>query len=128
MVERRGEVRRKSLLRGRILFNNNRSIVDCLIREISSAGARLVFSDSVGVPDAIELHIPQKEQTLHAHVQWRHGQEVGISFAHRQQPPLPARSGDGELATRVQRLEAEVTALRRMLRQLKLANSGDEAA
>jgi hypothetical protein len=102
--------------------------VDCLIREISSAGARLVFSDSVSLPDALELHIPQKEQTLHAQAQWRHGQDVGIAFGPPQQVPLPARSGDGELAKRVQRLEAEVTALRRMLRQLKLANSGDEAA
>ena len=80
-VERRRVTRQKSFLRGMIYFNNRRNVVDCLIRDISPYGARLIFSDAVSTPDVFELYIPQKEQTLRIHVIWRHGQEVGVAFA-----------------------------------------------
>jgi len=125
MNERRVEIRRKTFLRGRILFNNGRAAVDCLIRDISPIGARLIFSDAVSVPDVVELYIPQKEQTLEARVEWRHGDEVGIAFTNASQLP----EAEGGLAERVERLEAEVAALKKMLKRLKSDLSGnDEAA
>ena len=114
-VERRRIARQKSFLRGMIYFNNRRSVVDCLIRDISPHGARLIFSDTVTTPDALDLHIPQKEQTLRSHVIWRHGQEVGVAFAQATEMDQPAEAGD--LAERVQRLEDEVAALKRQLKQ-----------
>src|SRR4029078_13471884 len=80
-VERGKVSRNKSFLRGMIYFNNRRNVVDCLIRDISPYGARLIFSDSVTTPDVLELYIPKKEQTLRVQVIWRHGQEVGVAFA-----------------------------------------------
>ncbi len=131
-VERRKVARQKSFLRGSIHFNNRRSVVDCLIRDISPYGARLIFSDTVTVPDVVELYIPQKEQTLRAHVIWRHGQEVGAAFAqHLQMEPASAETADvaaaqaGSLAERVTRLEAEIAALRRVLKKMK-ADAGPE--
>src|SRR6478735_4054701 len=100
-VERRKVARQKSFLRGSLHFNNRRSVVDCLIRDISPYGARLIFSDTVTVPDVVELYIPQKEQTLRAHVIWRHGQEVGTAFAQVAQMEPPAETG--ELSERVSR-------------------------
>src|ERR1700754_1378106 len=79
--ERRRVARQKSFLRGMIYFNNRRSAVDCLVRDISPYGARLIFSDAVTTPDVLDLYIPQKEQTLRVQVIWRHGQEVGVAFA-----------------------------------------------
>ena len=117
-VERRRIARQKSFLRGMIYFNNRRSVVDCLIRDISPYGARLIFSDTVTTPDVLDLHIPQKEQTLRSHVIWRHGQEVGVAFAQATEVDHPAETGD--LAERVQRLEDEVAALKRQLKQLKI--------
>jgi PilZ domain len=131
MSERRRSTRQKSFLRGCIYFNNKRSATDCLVRDISAAGARLIFSDTVSIPDAVDLYIPQKEETLRAHVQWRHGDEVGVAFAKGAQAPSPARSLDvGELAERVTRLEAELAAVRKMLKRLKaeVAGDADEAA
>jgi hypothetical protein len=131
-VERRKVARQKSFLRGSLHFNNRRSVVDCLIRDISPYGARLIFSDTVTVPDVVELYIPQKEQTLRAHVIWRHGQEVGTAFAqHLQMEPASAETADvaaaqaGSLAERVTRLEAEIAALRRVLKKMK-ADAGPE--
>ena len=89
-----------------IQFNNRRNVVDCLIRDISPYGARLIFSDAVTTPDVLDLYIPQKEQTLRVHVIWRHGQEAGVAFPRPRQmnraaepvsrivPALPARRSD----------------------------------
>jgi PilZ domain len=126
-VERRRTARQKSFLRGMIHFNNRRSAVDCLIRDISPYGARLIFSDAVTTPDVLELYIPQKEQTLRVHVIWRHGQEVGVAFAQaatvepaaEQQPgDLGSSPGQG-LAERVARLEIEILGLKRILKKMR---------
>lgn len=127
MGERRQSLRQKSFLRGCVYFNRRRSAVDCLIRDISDEGARIIFSDAVNVPDIVELYIPQKEQTLRAHVQWRHGHEVGIAFADAAAAAVPQPD---QLAARLARLEAEVASLRRIVKRLKsvIGGSDDEAA
>ena len=77
-----------------IYFNNRRNAVDCLVRDISPYGARLIFSDAVTTPDVLELYIPQKEQTLRIHVIWRHGQEAGVAFAQAMQVEPAAETGE----------------------------------
>ena len=116
-VERRRIARQKSFLRGMIYFNNRRNAVDCLIRDISPYGARLIFSDAVTTPDVLDLYIPQKEQTLRTHVIWRHGQEVGVAFAQATQLDPVAETGD--LAERVARLEMEIIGLKKLLKKMK---------
>jgi PilZ domain len=126
MAERRRAARQKSFLRGCIYFNKRRSAVDCLIRDISEQGARIIFSDTISLPAVVELYIPQKEQTLRAEVQWRRGEEIGLAFP----DAAAAEPATGDLAERVARLEAEIAALRRMIKHLKreLPGSDDEAA
>jgi len=117
MAERRHSTRKKSFLRGCVYFNKRRNAFDCLIRDISDTGARIIFSDTVSVPDVVDLYIPQKEQTIRAHVQWRHGDEIGLAFA----DAAGASQGvpEGELAQRVAELESQVSALRRELKHLR---------
>jgi hypothetical protein len=119
----RKAARQKSFLRGMINVNNGRSTFDCLIRDISPEGARLVFSSAVSIPDAFDLYIPQKEQTLSVRVTWRHGEEIGVAFAEPSAMGQPAEADD--LAQRVIRLEAEITALKRALKKMK-ADHGPE--
>ena len=122
MSERRKAARQKSFLRGCIYFNNRRSAVDCLVRDISPLGARLIFSDTVSVPDAFDLYVPQKEQTLKARVYWRRGDEIGVAVGkdgRAPDPDMPAE--DGELAARMARLESDVAALRRIVKRLQAA-------
>lgn len=131
MNERRQATRHKSFLRGCIYFNNRRTAIDCLIRDISDTGARLRFSDSISIPDSFELHIPQKSQTLRVSVRWRHGMDVGVAFADvAHGATTPAGSATPDLATlsdRVQRLEAEVAEMRRLLRRLRAEVAGTDS-
>ena len=122
-TERRRIVRQKSFLRGMVYFNNRRSVADCLIRDISPYGARLIFSDTVTTPDIIDLYIPQKEQTLRSHVIWRIGHDVGVAFPQAVQAEPAANSGD--LAERVVKLEGEIAAIKRVLKKLK-ADAGQD--
>ena len=123
MGERRRSIRKRSFLRGCVYFNKRRGAIDCLIRDISDEGARIIFSETVNVPDVIDLYIPQKEETLRARVQWRHGDEIGLAF------PDALRAADGtsqgELAMRVAHLETEIASLRRVLKRLKVESSDD---
>jgi hypothetical protein len=124
MAERRVAPRQKSFLRGCIYFNNRRSVLDCLVRDLTEDGARIIFSHAVNVPDIVELYIPQKEQTLRAHVKWRRGDDVGLDFTNGE---AAASLEDAELAKRVAQLEAEVSLLKKMVRQIKreLPNAND---
>jgi hypothetical protein len=116
MAERRTSARQRSFLRGRIQLNNGQIALDCLIRDLSGRGARLIFPEMPTIPDVVELHIPQKEQTLRAHVQWRQGEEVGVTFA---ATAAASASDSADLAARVAQLEKEVAAMRRMLRRFR---------
>lgn len=116
MQERRRVPRQKSLLRGRIYFNNRNSSADCLVRDISPHGARLIFADEMSIPEQLELYIPHREQSYRAQVVWHRGGEAGIAFA----IPKQAHSGEAdELVKRVERLEHEIEVLKRMLRRMK---------
>jgi hypothetical protein len=125
MGERRQSLRHKSFLRGCVYFNKRRNAFDCLIRDISDEGARIIFSDTVSVPDVVDLYIPQKEQTLRARVQWRHGDEIGLAFPDAMRAADDTRNG--ELTKRVAQLESEIASLRRVLKKLKSEIGGDDA-
>ncbi len=116
MEERRRVPRHKSLLRGRIYYNNRNSSADCLVRDISTHGARLIFADEMPIPEQLELYIPHREQSYRAHVVWQRGGEAGIAFA---VPNQAHPSEVDELAMRVVRLEHEIESLKRMLKRLK---------
>jgi hypothetical protein len=124
--ERRQRPRQKSFLQGRIFYNNRRSSVDCLIRDYSDSGARLKFSEAITVPEVMELHVPNRDEMYRARVEWRHGNEMGVSFSDETQTQSPSIAPDaaaqGDLTARIQRLEAEVAALRRIVNELRAEN------
>ena len=120
MGERRTGARKKSFLQGRIFFNNRRSSVDCLVRDFSDTGAKLVFSESITVPETMELFIPNRDEIHRARVQWRSGNELGVAFgehvpSHSIAPDMPA----SDLAARVQKLEIEILSLKRLVAELR---------
>jgi hypothetical protein len=116
--ESRDAVRQKTFLKGTLYYDNRRASIECVIRDMSDSGARLHFEHPVTVPDDVELFIPHKQQTLHAHVRRRSPNEIGIAFEVARTAE-PRRADDDELQKRVKTLETEIAALKRLVTKLK---------
>ena len=120
MSEHRREIRQRTFLKGRILFNKGASSMDCLVRDMSASGARLALSETTTLPESFDLYIPQKEKTYRSTLAWRRADGVGITFLDEAAPaPVPAPAENPAsllmLMRRVGELEAENAALRRLL-------------
>ena len=125
MIQRRNNDRQKTFLRGRIHYNNKMSSADCLVRDFSGAGARLIFDSVIALPDVVELYIAQREQTLPAQIRWRSDLEVGVSFEIKNVGDDTASAGKDELLIRLMKLEEQIQSLQKVVKQLK-ANQGDK--
>lgn len=121
MNERRARPRHKTLIKGRIYFNNRLSSMDCIIREIGDDGCRLEFSENVALPDVFELDLPTKDEYFQAHVIWRRSNSIGISWTpeRRLNPRGDSAATEYHLATRVAKLERDVAALQKRLDALQ---------
>jgi hypothetical protein len=78
-VERRKSVRHRVLKPGRIVFNDGRSTIDCLVRSRSPEGARLKVTSILGIPDQFELAI-MSDAPRPCNVVWKSATELGVSF------------------------------------------------
>jgi hypothetical protein len=122
MIERRALIRHKTFIKGRIYFNNRLTSMDCIVRDVTEKGARLQVSESVALPDAFELYLPNKDEHFRAQAQWRKGDQLGISWTPDSAFRHKAEGGgysERALADRIARLEQEVAALQRRLDDLQ---------
>jgi hypothetical protein len=115
---RQPAARTRTFLKGVIYYNNRGTSIDCTIRDLSDTGAKIEFASLVTVPDVIELYIPQKMRTYPARVMRRESYEIGVLFED-QRSGEPRRGSDSALAERVEKLELELIAVNRLLKQLK---------
>jgi len=117
MIERRAYPRHKTFIKGRIYFNNRLSSMDCIVRETGEGGARLEFSESVVLPDVFELYLPHKDEYFRAHIVWRKGHDIGVSWTPETtlNPRSDTAGTDYHLADRVTRLEREIAVLQKRL-------------
>jgi len=124
MGERRGNRRQKSFLQGFVYFDKRRGVMSCLVRDLSDDGARIIFSQSVTIPESVKLHIPQRDKTYRAKVQWRRGDEIGLTLDGSES--VAGSSQESGLIQRVAQLESEIAALKRTIRELKSGRSADQ--
>lgn len=137
MSENRRELRQRTFLKGRIVFNNGASSMDCLVRDLSSSGARLALSETTTLPEMFELYIPQKDRSYRSSLRWRRSDGIGITFveegAQVVPAPVPAPAADDSaslltLVRRVNELEAENAALRKLVASLAQPDGSASAA
>ena len=126
--EQRQDIRKRTFLKGRILFNKGASSMDCLIRDLSETGARLELSETSTLPEVFELYIPQKDATFRSSLRWRRDGAVGIAFAETRKSaaPEPAPLPDASVSVllrRIAELEAENAALRSVLATMGAAKA-----
>jgi hypothetical protein len=85
MEERRKSPRRRVLKTGKIVFNHDRSVVDCTVRNLSAEGALLVFPNTAGIPAHFDLVLEGDARRLACDVVWRHERRLGVRCAERAQ-------------------------------------------
>ena len=78
MVETRIAPRVKIMKAAKIDYGGDK--YPCTVRDISSTGAALEFSDLLRIPDEFTLVIPEDRLRLPCHVVWRRDYRVGVQF------------------------------------------------
>ncbi|NJO54676.1 MAG: PilZ domain-containing protein [Bacteroidales bacterium] len=86
MEDRRRHPRLRSLIGGRIIFNDGNSTLDCVLRNISAGGAMIVCSAAVSLPQTFDLALPSKNRRLRVCLVWRREDQLGIATL----APVPA--------------------------------------
>jgi PilZ domain len=82
--ERRVSSRARRLFGAKIVFNNNSSVIDCVLRDLSPQGARLLVPSTNGIPDQFELRINRNGECLPSKVAWRLNDQLGVTFLDHQ--------------------------------------------
>lgn len=116
MKENRHNERVRTILGAHIIFNHKNSTLECQIRNISPAGAKLMLSETVALPEEFEVDIPQKGRTYRARLRWRSPDGVGVEFL---RDDARAGSASGvDLKSRMLELESENELLRKRVLEL----------
>jgi diguanylate cyclase (GGDEF)-like protein len=127
MEERRHAVRTRSLLAGKILLNGHRSVIDCLVCNLSPQGARLKVTNMVGIPQTFDLQIDGERNARPCAAVWRAHNRIGVDFQARREPDLERAayvSGSGtskpvaEPQTEPEMIQSELLALRTALNEV----------
>lgn len=77
---KRRAVRHRVLKEGKIVLNNNWSVVDCCVRDISETGARLRCKDQAAVPTEFRLVLTGDNTLRECCVVWRRDDFIGVQF------------------------------------------------
>jgi hypothetical protein len=79
-AERRTEHRRRILKGAVIKFNNGFGNLECVLRNLTSKGARISMAQTGGIPTQLQIHIAGERAPIEAVVQWRTSRDIGLSF------------------------------------------------
>ncbi len=91
MERREGRPRYRTQNMGSIMFRPNtgfhpNGVVDCLVTNLSSAGARLQVASGIGIPNDFVLRRDFDGVELPCFVIWRTGRQLGVKFNAQAQP------------------------------------------
>src|SRR6266545_2930225 len=89
MQERRKEQRLPAYLGGVITTDRRLTGLDCLVRNTSGAGAKIVLPHTALLPDHFELHIPFKRSAYRVRARWRRLEEIGVEIVPLQASAAP---------------------------------------
>jgi PAS domain-containing protein len=79
MQDHRKVHRSRSFKGGKILINNEQSVIDCTIRNLSPEGANLQVGSAFGIPAFFDLLVDGR--TSACDVIWKAGNRVGVAFS-----------------------------------------------
>jgi hypothetical protein len=111
MFERRKFQRGRTYLGGRIAYDKPCTTDDCLVRNLSESGAKLVFSGATMIPNEFDLTLRESGETRRVRIVWRKDLHAGVALAGSEAEPALPR----ETARRIRALESDRDALARRL-------------
>ncbi len=82
--------RNRVLKSAKIVHLSNWSLVDCTVRDMSETGAKLIVGDQAAVPNDFRFLLTSDNTICNAHVVWRRGDMIGITFT-SEKTRAPAR-------------------------------------
>ncbi len=85
-AERRAYPRQRVFKRVKAIFLN-RSVIDCVMRDVSVGGARLACRQAALFPDRFQLVFMNEREMRDVRVAWRGIDEIGVQFT---SPPRKA--------------------------------------
>ena len=109
-MEHRSSQRTRTILQGRVVFNDRFSLIECIVRDLSETGAQIAFSHPITLPSELELEIPRKQLSTRARVMWSKGKVHGLLFLGAAQAEAPGNSPvpPDEIETQDHSLQQEV--------------------
>jgi hypothetical protein len=113
MEERRKARRLRTYLGGQVEFNPRCPSLECLVRNMSPNGARLIFPRPPAIPETFDLTIHQTGDSRRARIIWRTEKEAGVSFLENETGIVVSL----EAARRIKALEAERDVLAKRVAQ-----------
>lgn len=78
--ERRIAPRQRVLKGATLSFNKGYGAFECIVRNISSSGAKLSLGETFGLPGEFRLAISGEDGSRVARVVWRKANEMGVAF------------------------------------------------
>jgi hypothetical protein len=112
MQDRRQGARDKVLYGGVAAVNGHGSTMDCVVRNISDAGACVEFDTAAKLPEEMNLTIARKGRSFLARLIWRQANKVGLAFRIMTSAPV------SDLDERLRRSEIKKRQLQRRIKQL----------
>ncbi|MCA9240476.1 MAG: hypothetical protein KDA37_09765 [Planctomycetales bacterium] len=79
MEDNRQTARMRRLKEGRLVFNNKRSVMSCIVRDASRFGARVTIGEPYLVPHEFEFSMSGEEPKVARKI-WIRNNEMGLQF------------------------------------------------
>lgn len=79
MAERR-KFPRLRVLKGAKIVIGTSSVLDCVVRDLSSTGARIEISNAIGLPEALDVTFDGGHTFRPCRLKWRTLNETGVEF------------------------------------------------
>jgi len=77
--ESRVSARKRTLLGAKIIFNDGRSVFDCIVRNLSDTGAMIQIENPLSTPNTFTLQLSDN-RLLACEVRWRKINSIGVQF------------------------------------------------
>ncbi len=84
--EKRVAPRNRVLKSAKIVSKDNKTVIDCAIRNQSKTGAQVVIAQAIAVPEEFQFYLASDDTVRDAVAVWRRGERVGVEFTGESRP------------------------------------------